>query len=160
MAVRNCEELGKNLQKIVKRLLSNQNLCKLIYFTDKDPLNNNEDIDIKKIYGDLIRVKPRLDPEEKSNSYIVPLIVNGIKDEDNDEFRDFLIRIYVYVPIEQWIIKDDNLRPFAIIGEIQKSLNKKNIDGIGKLLGGDFNLNLLTDDMSCYTVDFYLKNYD
>jgi hypothetical protein len=37
MSVRNCEELGQNLQKIVSRLLSNQNLLKLLYYTDKDP---------------------------------------------------------------------------------------------------------------------------
>jgi hypothetical protein len=37
MSVRNCEELGQNLQKITSRLLSNQNLLKLLYYTDKDP---------------------------------------------------------------------------------------------------------------------------
>ena len=35
--VRNLEELGFNLQKIVARLQANQNLLKLLYYTDKDP---------------------------------------------------------------------------------------------------------------------------
>jgi hypothetical protein len=39
MGVRNCAEIGENLQKIVKRLLANDNLVNLLYYTDKDPLN-------------------------------------------------------------------------------------------------------------------------
>ena len=39
MAVRNCVEIGENLQKIVKRLMANDNLVNLLYYTDKDPLN-------------------------------------------------------------------------------------------------------------------------
>ena len=37
MSARNLDELGVNLQKIVTRLQSNQNLLKLLYYTDKDP---------------------------------------------------------------------------------------------------------------------------
>ena len=32
MAVRNCNEIGKNLSKIVNRLLNNDNLVKLLYY--------------------------------------------------------------------------------------------------------------------------------
>jgi hypothetical protein len=39
MAVRNCAEIGENLQKIVSRLMANDELVKLLYYTDKDPLN-------------------------------------------------------------------------------------------------------------------------
>ena len=33
-------ELGENLQKIIKRLMANQTLVKYLYYTDKDPLDN------------------------------------------------------------------------------------------------------------------------
>jgi len=39
MAVRHCRELGENLQKIVTRLMANDRLVNLLYYTDKDPLN-------------------------------------------------------------------------------------------------------------------------
>ena len=32
MAVRNCGEMGENLQKIVSRLLANDNLVNLLYY--------------------------------------------------------------------------------------------------------------------------------
>ena len=35
MGVRNLEELGENSQEIIKRLLKNQNLLKLLYYNDK-----------------------------------------------------------------------------------------------------------------------------
>ena len=38
MGVRNCAELGENLQKIVKRLLANDELVKLLYYEQDDPM--------------------------------------------------------------------------------------------------------------------------
>jgi hypothetical protein len=38
MSVRNCEELGQNLQKIISRLIANEDLVKLLYYTDENPL--------------------------------------------------------------------------------------------------------------------------
>ena len=38
MAVRNCKEIGENLQKIIRRLLANDNLVNLLYYTGADAL--------------------------------------------------------------------------------------------------------------------------
>ena len=38
MSVRNCKELGISLQKIVSRIMENDDLVKLLYYDDKDPL--------------------------------------------------------------------------------------------------------------------------
>lgn len=40
--VRNLEELGPFLQKIMIRLTTNQNLLKLLYYTDKTPLEKKD----------------------------------------------------------------------------------------------------------------------
>ena len=42
MSIRNCGDIGLNTQQIVKRLFANQNLLKLLYYTDKDPLSNDD----------------------------------------------------------------------------------------------------------------------
>ena len=42
MAVRDLREMGTNLQKIFNRLLKNNDLLKLLYYTDKDPLGQND----------------------------------------------------------------------------------------------------------------------
>lgn len=163
MAVRNCAELGINAQYIIKRLLANQNLLKLLYYTDKDPLNHEDltDEQIKEeVFGKLVKVVPRVGPKETAHSIIVLRIARGQGLTSNNEFRNIMISIEVFVPLTQWIIKDSNLRPFAIMGEVQKSLNGKKIEGLGKMSGGDFALNFLTEEISSYEQSFVLTTYD
>ena len=59
----------------------------------------------------------------------------------------------------QWFIKNSNLRPFAIMSEIQESLNNKVVNGLGRIQGGDFSLNFLTDEISCYEMEFQIIEY-
>lgn len=161
--VRNLEELGPNLQKIVVRLQSNQKLLKLLYYTDKDPYSQpdltQEQIQ-HEVFEKLIKVVPRVGPKETAQSLISLRVVNGITNRGNSEFRDIGLGIEVFVPLTQWAIKDSNLRPFSIMGEIQKTLNGKVINGMGKIQGGDFSLNFLTEEISCYEMTFDFVEYD
>ena len=163
MGARNLSELGINLQGIVSRLMSNQNLLKLLYYTGKDPLSeqNLTSAQIEdEIFEKLIKVVPHVGPKETARSLISLRVVSGTINSKNNEIRDFILGIEVFVPLTQWIIKDSNLRPFAIMGEIQKSLNHKEINGLGKISGGDFDLNFLTEEISCYEMSFSLSQYD
>ncbi len=163
MGVRNCRDLGENAQKIMKRLLANQTLLKLLYYTDKDPLSQpdltNEQIQ-NEVFETLVKITPRVGPKETSHSIVTMRITRGRENDENSEFKDVSINIEVFVPLTQWIIKDVQLRPFAILGEIQESLNGKTINGLGKLTGGDFDLNFLTEEISAYEQYFYLTSYD
>ena len=163
MKVRNCGDVGINAQYIVKRLMANQNLLKLLYYTDKDPLSH-EDLTQEQIqeevFEKLIKIVPRVGPKETAHSIIAVRIVRGRGLVTNSEFKNLTISIEIFVPMTQWIIKDTNLRPFAIMGEIQKSLNNKKIEGLGKLVGGDFDLNFLTEEISDYEQIFSLVSYD
>ena len=163
MEVRNCADIGINAQYIVKRLMANQNLLKLLYYTDKDPLSH-EDLTQEQIQNEifekLVKIVPRVGPKETAHSIIAVRIARGRGIATNNEFKNVSISIEVFVPMTQWIIKDTNLRPFAIMGEIQKSLNNKKVEGLGKLVGGDFDLNFLTEEISAYEQTFVLTSYD
>lgn len=163
MGVRNCKDLGENAQKIIKRLMANQRLVKLLYYTDKDPLNQpdlTEEQIREKVYEQLIKITPRVGPKETSHSIVTMRVTRGRQNLENSEFKDVKINIEVFVPLTQWIIKDVQLRPFAILGEIQESLDGKKINGLGKLEGGDFDLNFLTEEIGAYEQYFYLTSYD
>ena len=163
MNVRNCTDIGVNAQYIVKRLLANQNLLKLLYYTDKDPLSH-EDLTEEQIqnevFGKLVKIVPRVGPKETAHSIVAIRIARARGLAMNNEFKNVNISVEVFVPMTQWIIKDTNLRPFAIMGEIQKSLNGKKIEGLGKMIGGDFDLNFLTEEISAYEQTFVLTSYD
>lgn len=161
--IRNLQELGPNLQKIVTRLQSNQKLLKLLYYTDKDPYSQPDLTPTQiqtEVYEKLIKIVPRVGPKETAQSLISIRVINGINNRNNDEFRDIGLGIEVFVPLTQWFIKDSNLRPFSIMGEIQQTLNGKVINGMGKIQGGDFSLNFLTEEISCYEMSFDFVEYD
>lgn len=161
--IRNCKDIGVNLQRIMKRLMQNDNLVKLLYYTDKDPLSNEnltEEQKESEIFEKLIKIVPRIGPKETANSIIALRVITGKKNQDNSEFKDVLISVEVFVPLTQWIIKGTNLRPFAILGEIEESLDGKMIEGLGKMSGGDFELNFLTEEISSYKQEFVITSYD
>ena len=160
--VRNCTEIGLNLQKIMQRLLANQNLIKLLYYNNKNPLAENDiplDTVNKEIKGKLIKIVPYVDTKETANSIVAIRVEGGDINLINSEFRDITIVVENFVPFTEWTIKDSNLRPFAIMGEIQKSLKDKSVNGLGKISGGDFSLNFLTTEVSCYQQVFKITSY-
>lgn len=163
MGVRNTEELGVNLQKIMNRLLANDNLVNLLYYSSKDPLNSPPLTNEQKqneVYEKLIKIVPRVGPREDAKSVIVMRVVSAHRIPGNIDFKAIKIAIEVFVPLTQWFIKDSNLRPFAILGEIENSLEGKVINGLGKITGGDFDINFLTEEMSAYEQTFFITQYE
>ena len=161
--VRDLGELGINLQKIVNRLQANQNLLKYLYYSDKDPLSNadltQEQIQ-KEVFEKLIKIVPRVGPKETAQSLISLRVVRAAADRANDEFNNITLCIEVFVPLTQWFVKDTNLRPFCIMSEILKSLNRKVINGLGRLQHVGFDLNFITEEISCYEMTFVMEDYD
>lgn len=162
MAVRNCSEIGANLSKIANRLLANDNLVKLLYYSTSNPLECNnltEEQKVKQIFNQLIKIIPIVKPQN-DKSIISLQVVNGIINSSNDEFRDIKLQIEIFVPLSSWFINDTNLRPFAIMGEIQKSLQNKTVNGLGKISGGDFELEFLTEETAAYLMTFSIIVYE
>ena len=163
MGVRNCQELGINLQKIVSRLLANDELVKLLYYENDDPLTGTaltQEAKQKEIFEKLIKTVPRVGTKDTAKSVIVVYVQKASKISGNKEFKNVRILVDVIVPLTQWYIKDSNLRPFAILGKIQESLDDKTINGLGKISGGDFELNFVTDDVICYQQVYEITEYD
>lgn len=163
MGVRNCAEIGENLQKIVKRLMANDDLINLLYYTDKDPLNQPHLTDQQKkeeVFEKLIKVVPRIGPKETAHSILTIRVVSGSKLGSNSEFRNIMLSVEVFVPLTQWIIKDTNLRPFIILGEVEKALQGKTVNGLGKIQGGDFDLNFLSEEIAVYKQNYWITTYE
>ena len=163
MGVRNCAELGENIQKIVKRLLANDDLVKLLYYEQDDPLSQSAlstEQKNQEVFEKLIKTVPRVRTKDTAKSVIVVYVQRANKLSGNKEFRNVRILVDVIVPLTQWYIRDTNFRPFAILGQIQSSLDEKTINGLGKISGGDFELNFVTDDVICYQQIYEITEYD
>jgi uncharacterized protein YeaC (DUF1315 family) len=89
MGVRNCGELGLNLQKIIQRLLANDDLVKLLYYENKDPLggdNLTQEQKENEVYQKLIKFLPKHSEDEKNKSILIVYVKGGSKIPGNKEF--------------------------------------------------------------------------
>lgn len=162
MGVRNSEELGINLQKVALRLVSNQNLCKYLHYTNNTPLENPDfEQPIKEILHKNIKVVPLVNVDENTTeSTIVVLFQKAPIDTNNSDFRDLTLVVLVYVPLREWQLNDVNLRPYLIISEIEKSLKNKKVEGLGRLTYKGWESKLVTDNISCFHLVFSIDAFN
>lgn len=156
------QEIGPNLIKICKKLLANQNLCKLLVNTDLDPINPelHQDIeDTSELFGKNVRVIPLVTTEDQTTTSKLVIIFESGSPTDNQDIERLNMLIYVYSPFKEWQITGSQLRPFAIMSEIRRSLQDKRINGLGEISYKGFDIASLTDQMGCYLMRFNINAF-
>lgn len=157
------KETGKNLIKIAKKLIKNQNLLMLLENTDLDPLNKTlhpNQIDGLKLLNDLILFVPLLKADEQNTkSKLVLMIDGGEVLSNNTDNENLSLQIHVFCPFEEWLITGDNLRPFAIMSEIRESIQDTRINGLGELVYLGFRAATLTEEMGSYIMEFRINAF-
>lgn len=157
------QETGTNLIKLAKKLIQNQDLCKLLVHTDLDPLNKEthpNEINGLKLLHSNIRVIPLVTPEDQNTeSKIVLLFDEGEVSNSNSDNENLSFIINVYCPFKEWLIAGDTLRPFAIMSEIRKSLQDKRLNGLGEIRYLGFNANVFTEEMGSYLMRFKINAF-
>ena len=94
-------------------------------------------------------------PEE----LLVLLFDEGEINSSNSDNENVSLMINVYCPFEEWLIAGDQLRPFAIMSEIRKSIQDKRINGLGEIKYLGFSVSTLTEEMGCYTMRFFINAF-
>lgn len=155
------QEVGPNLIKICKKLMDNQNLCKLLVNTDLDPINPqlHGDINSDELFGVNIRVIPLVTTEDQTTTSKIVIIFESGSPTDNQDIEKLNMLIYVYSPFKEWQITGQQLRPFAIMSEIRRSLQDKRINGLGEISYKGFDIASLTDQMGCYVMRFNINAF-
>jgi hypothetical protein len=157
--ITNYNELGKILQQIALKLLNNQKLCKLLRYTNTNPLEQTDIADTMDLFQKNIFIVPKV--ECKDSQSRICIILNRADVSQNTSFSGLTVTLSIFCPLESFVIDEPNaqLRPFAIMEEINKTLNKKEVGGLGSLVGGDFEFQYTADDIAyylmLYSVDIY-----
>lgn len=140
--------MEKDMGIIVNRLLKNDRLKRLLFYTTNDALNrpNLTEQQSIELIGKNIKMIPKLYVDNKVLNYIIVSFDNYAK-SDNPEFRNNLIEIDVICHFDQWELKDFALRPYKIAAEIDSCLANTRLTGIGKL-------EFLTAAQHCYNNQF------
>lgn len=153
MSAGSFSEMGPNLIKIANALMDNSDFMKLLYYTNKDPLGETAIPEKKEILHNLLRVIPIIPIKDNEHNYVTIRAVNG-RINQNTECLNYILHIEIFVPLTQWVIRGQQLRPFALMGEVSKTLRNMEIEGFGRLDGGTFQLNFVTEEMSAYEMVF------
>ena len=122
--------LNNDIARIAKVLDADQDIRKLLYYIEKDPLSQ-KDVEISLIDKTIWRAPliPLHNETDKDASYIsINLLVQDIG--ENINVGETTLAIDVWTPPEQWII-DDGLRPLIICDYIDKAMRTSFIQTSG-----------------------------
>lgn len=157
----NFQTLGKNLILISNKLLSNQNLCKLLYYSTKNPLSETDIAEPDFLMNKNIRVVPKVpDITLDKGSIIVVLLENYDVDSINEQTLAVTIRFDIICPIDEWIINEESLRPMLIMSEISSMFNKFQLRGIGKMRLVGAERIAVSDSYAGYTMIFTTHDFN
>lgn len=125
----------KDMNIIVDRIMKNDRLKKMLFYTSRDCLNRpklTEDETIE-LFGKNIKIVPKLYVDEGVLNYLFIHFNNFVPNPLNSQFRDNLISFEIVCHYNQWQMKDFELRPFKIAGEIDSMFDGQHLTGIGEL---------------------------
>ncbi len=140
--------MEKDMHIIVDRIIKNERLKKLLHYTSKDCLERpslTED-ETYELFGKNIKVVPKLYVDGSVLNYIIIGFDNFTVNGSNPEFRDNIIEFDIICHLDQWQLKDFELRPYRIAAELDSMLNNQHLTGIGKLEFLGASQLLLTDE--------------
>lgn len=163
MSTKNFAELGNTIFTIASKLLENEQLLKLLYYTNDNPLSQSAITEEQKqdILSKNILVTPDL-PEQTDTIY--PWISIGLdnieNDNNNERFNTVQVIFTVVCPLSLWKIKNGSLRPFLIMSCIDSLLNGKSIPGIGKVVLMGAKRFTLNREISGYTIVYEQEQFN
>lgn len=138
----------KDMHLISNMLLKNSRLKKMLYYTvpnclDRPNLNEDQSIEM---FGKNIKMVPKLYVDNSVLNYIIISFDSFTANATNPEFRDNIIEFDIICHLDQWTMKDFQLRPYRIAAEIDSMFNEKHLTGIGTLKFLGANQMILTDE--------------
>ena len=155
--------INKDMKLLVDKIMANERLCKLLYYTDADALDKPKLTDEQKIglFNKQIKNVPKLYIDNSVLAYIIINFDNFVE-SSNPEFRDNMIEFDIICHFDQWQLRDFNLRPYRIAAELDSMLNNQRLTGIGLLEFVGANQIILNDEFAgiCLMYKTYHGNED
>ena len=145
--------VDKDLQIITEWMMKNKNLCKILYYTDRNALDRPALTEEQRVglFGKQIKIVPKLYVDGSVLAYVIISMDNFTRSE-NPEFRDNIISFDIVCHFDQWQLKDFQLRPYRIAAEIDSMFDNKRLTGIGELHFMGANQIILNDEFAGLTL--------
>jgi hypothetical protein len=123
-------ELNNNLMVVLNKLITNQNLCKLLYYTSTDPLSEANISDTRTLIKKNIIPKPFIQGVIETPCSFLTVYFDNFTFA-NRSYSDGRIIFEAIVHESLWDIKG-GIRPYSILDEIELLFDNQKVIGIGK----------------------------
>lgn len=145
----------KDLAIISEWMLKNKNLCKMLYYTDRDALDKPALTEEQKIrmINNQIKIVPKVYVDGTVLNYVV-ISFDTFTPSANPQFRDNIITFDVICHFDQWHLHDFQLRPYRIAAEIDSMFDNQHLTGIGELHFVGASQIILNDEFAGLTLMF------
>lgn len=150
----NFETLGTSLTNICLKLSQSQNIAKILYYNNPDPLNSPAlDLNKNLLLDKYIIQVPIIDARSTEQCYLSIVTPEG-EINDNDEFSTIIICVDVVVPFRLWKINNECTRPILLMHEVKKALNLSEVSNLGTLNFRSYEFDIPTDEIGTYRMYF------
>ena len=140
--------VDKDMNLIVSKILKNERLQKLLYYTTEDAMSRPALTEEQRLelLGKNIKIVPKVYVDGSVLAYVIISFDNFSTNMSNPEFRDNTISFDIICHYDQWRLKDFELRPYRIAAELDYMLDKQKLTGIGRLEFMGANQLILSDE--------------
>jgi hypothetical protein len=128
--------MDKDTSLIINKILSNDNVLKLLYYHTKDCLKEKKLTPEQKeslFENKQISNVPKVVINKNALSYIRITFDSFTPNATNPYYRDYIVEIKILCHFDDWNLDGFELRPYRIAGEIDSMLNGQHLTGIGDL---------------------------
>ena len=155
--------MGQNLFKILNRLSHNQKICRLLKYQDATPLKEDDkhtDVNGVTLLNKQLLYVPKYPEDGLECSYVMAVFNHFSINPINPDFKLTTIRFEIVCPYTEWIIEENNLRPYLIMQEIDDMFNQASLSGLGKLQFLKSEPLTLSPQMGGYTMEYQINEFN
>ncbi len=155
--------MGTNTFNIANKLMSNQNLCRLLKYEVRDPFNKEKyaDVDGVDLLNKQIMIVPKIfDDSTEKTSYVVAMFSGFTTNTLNPDYKLSTVRFDVACPYDEWVLDERSLRPYLIMQEIDDMFNGAQMAGIGTLQFVRADSLVLTPQIGGYSMLYRINEFN
>jgi hypothetical protein len=153
------QELNNNLMAVLIKLIESQDLCKLLYYTQTNPLDQPDISDTSTLLFDKIFPIPKIPDNQQTEGNLLTVIFDDIRLDNNIGFKDSIVSFNIICHINQWRI-DGSIRPYAIMNKIDEILNNQRVVGLGKMIFSRSRFGTINDMFMGYRLDYKVIDFN
>lgn len=154
------ESLDEIKTQIKDRVLSNQNILKLIHYGTGDPLSQDDILDLSMIVNKKIYFQPKTFETIKDQIAFMTLNVNGMPEFGGGQISKVDFSFMVFTHLENFELEDGSTRAWKVCSELNKLFTDTKGTWIGKVeMEGFYEVSEVPNNYYCVSIRFSVSEF-